>query len=65
MSKSESRRDWKVVMRKKCSILPNHIFYFSDITCGCGKEKIPIPCINEMDDVAAPLDLVFLNFNLL
>ncbi|XP_063687914.1 histone-lysine N-methyltransferase EHMT2-like isoform X2 [Bolinopsis microptera] len=29
----------------------------SDITCG--KEKIPIPCINEMDDVAAPLDFVY------
>ena len=29
----------------------------SDITCG--KEKIPIPCINEVDDVAAPLDFVY------
>ena len=35
----------------------NYFFYFSDITCG--KEKIPIPCINEMDDVAAPLDFVY------
>ena len=33
------------------------MFYPSDITCG--KEKIPIPCINEVDDVAAPLDFVY------
>ena len=35
----------------------NTIHLHSDITCG--KEKLPIPCINEVDDVAAPLDFVY------
>ena len=44
-------------VRKTFLITTSLVVLLSDITCG--KEKIPIPCINEVDDVAAPLDFVY------
>jgi len=55
ISKLEKERDSRNFVANTRQ--PRNTVLHSDISCG--KEKIPLPCINEVDDVPAPLDFVY------